>query len=75
MIDIKKAYEYYINNIGKSENKTILPYEQFERYFTRWIQEHAQMAAMSPELMDIPELNKQGKSRIVNIKTILAKCV
>lgn len=67
--DIKKAYEYYVNNVEKlSENKTILPFETFSKYLIPWLQRLSM-----DEFPDIPLICKDNKSRIINLETFLKK--
>lgn len=72
-IDLKKAYDYYVNNINKSQDKFVLEFNQFSQIFPEYIQSYLHMHYLNPEMDDIPELNKYGKPRIVNITAILNK--
>lgn len=70
--DFKKAYEYYVNNVEKkSENKNILPFEEFSQYLLIWLQRLSLDEAQG--IHNIPTLGKDGKSRIINIQTFLKK--
>ena len=75
-IDIKKAYQYYIDNTHKSCDNKILTEEEFHIAFPAFLQDLQIMSVMQPHMENIPVYNDKCKtSRIINIDVIIKKCI
>jgi len=75
-LDIKKAYQYYVDNITRSCDNRILSEQDFHEAFAMWLQELEIMNVMQHNLNNIPVYNEKCKtSRIVNINVVIKKCM
>jgi hypothetical protein len=73
-IDIKKAYDYYINNINKSCDNRVLDEKSFHEAFSAFLQQLQIDEVMNRNTQYIPIYNDKCKtSRIVNLETVLNK--
>lgn len=75
-LDIKKAYQYYVDNINRSCNTNILDEQSFHKVFPAFLQDLQIMSVMNSDMENIPIYNdKCGTSRIVNIDVVIKKCI
>ena len=71
---MKKAYNYYVNNINKSCNTNIIDEQSFHQAFAAFLQSLELTYAFQPEIVNIPLYNDKCKtSKIVNLNTVLNK--
>jgi hypothetical protein len=72
-IKVDKAYDYYVNNIDRSCNKTIISKEQFTKHFLDWINHLALQNALNPSIEEVPEIGICGKSRYIRLESVISK--
>lgn len=72
-IDVDRAYNYYINNIDRSCEKRVLSREQFQKHFTDWLNHLALQNALNPQIEEVAEIGKCGKSRYVRLESVISK--
>lgn len=70
IIDIEKAYSYYINNIDKTCDKKVLDFISFEKAFKGYL---TYLYNMNPIFENLMEVSKCGNSRLVNFNIVINK--
>lgn len=72
-LDLNKAYEYYVNNIKRSCDETLLDENSFKAAFTQWLAvvQQNEITGTMQGTQHIPTLTKCGNGVFLEIKQII----